>query len=152
ASGTAPVSSAAATTTDAGAPPPLLPVAKPTDPGTSATANVSSSTAATTTTAAANSTSTASPAAQPAQPGVAPTSSQQSATQPTGDLSHDLSAIELRLSRMVAAPTNLWNTERLERDTAALMARAKSQAERDAVRVTQEKISRFAEIGRRANQ
>jgi hypothetical protein len=52
---------------------------------------------------------------------------------------------------MVAAPTNLWNTDRLERDTAQLMARAKTPAERDAVRVTQEKISRFAAIGRRAN-
>jgi hypothetical protein len=53
---------------------------------------------------------------------------------------------------MVAAPTSLWNTERLERDIAALMARAKTQAERDAIRITQEKINRFAEIGRRANQ
>ena len=52
---------------------------------------------------------------------------------------------------MVAAPTNLWNTEGLERDTAQLMARAKTPAERDAVRVTQEKINRFAAIGRRAN-
>jgi hypothetical protein len=52
---------------------------------------------------------------------------------------------------MAAAPTNLWNTDRLERDTAQLMARAKTQAERDAVRVTQDKIKRFAEIGRRAN-
>ena len=52
---------------------------------------------------------------------------------------------------MAAAPANLWNTERLERDTAQLMARAKTQAERDAVRVTQDKINRFAEIGRRAN-
>jgi hypothetical protein len=52
---------------------------------------------------------------------------------------------------MAAAPTNLWNTERLERDTAQLLSRAKTQAERDAIRVTQEKINRFAEIGRRAN-
>jgi hypothetical protein len=52
---------------------------------------------------------------------------------------------------MVAAPTNLWNTDRLERDTAQLMARAKTPAEREAVRATQEKINRFAEIGRRAN-
>jgi hypothetical protein len=53
---------------------------------------------------------------------------------------------------MVAAPTNLWNTERLERDTAQLMGRAKTQAERDAVRVTQDKINRFAELARRHNQ
>jgi hypothetical protein len=52
---------------------------------------------------------------------------------------------------MAAAPTNLWNTERLEHDTAQLMARAKTQPDRDAIRVTQEKINRFAEIGRRAN-
>jgi hypothetical protein len=32
------------------------------------------------------------------------------------------------------------------------MARAKTQSERDAVRVTQDKIVRFAAIGRRANQ
>jgi hypothetical protein len=52
---------------------------------------------------------------------------------------------------MAAAPTNLWNTERLERDTAQLLSRAKTQPERDAIRVTQEKINCFAEIGRRAN-
>jgi SH3-like domain-containing protein len=75
----------------------------------------------------------------------------QSSATGTGDLSHELSSIELRLSRMAAAPTNLWNTERLERDTAQLMARAKTPAERDAVRVTQDKINRFAEIGRRHN-
>jgi hypothetical protein len=71
---------------------------------------------------------------------------------PSTDLSHDLTAIELRLSRMAAAPPNLWNTERLERDTSQLMTRAKTPAERDAVRVTQDKINRFAEIGRQYNQ
>ena len=53
---------------------------------------------------------------------------------------------------MAAAPPNLWNTERLERDTAQLMARAKTPAERDAVRVTQDKINRFAEIGHQYSQ
>jgi len=67
-------------------------------------------------------------------------------------LSHELTAIELRLSRMAAAPTNLWNTERLEHDVAQLSARAQTPAERDAVRVTQDKINRFAELGRRADQ
>ena len=81
----------------------------------------------------------------------APATSQPQRAQASGDLSHELAAVELRLSRMAAAPTNLWNTERLERDTAQLLARAKTPAERDAVRVTQEKINRFAEIGRRAN-
>jgi uncharacterized protein YgiM (DUF1202 family) len=151
ASATGPVTSATNVTTDSGAPP-LLPVTKPTDPATLATASKPP-----TTTATANPTSTATPPAQPAQtqpPQAGPVSAtpQPATTQPTGDLNHDLSAIELRLSRMVAAPTNLWNTARLERDTAALMARAKTQPEREAVRATQEKINRFAEIGRRANQ
>jgi hypothetical protein len=70
----------------------------------------------------------------------------------TADLSHELAAIELRLSRMAAAPPNLWNTERLERDTSQLMARAQTQPDRDAVRITQDKINRFAEIVRRHNQ
>ncbi|HVT29694.1 MAG TPA: SH3 domain-containing protein [Lacipirellulaceae bacterium] len=70
----------------------------------------------------------------------------------SADLSHDLTAIELRLSRMAAAPPSLWNTERLERDAAQLMARAKTPAERDAVRVTQDKINQFAAIGRQYNQ
>jgi uncharacterized protein YgiM (DUF1202 family) len=151
ASATASVTSTTNATIDS-VPPPLLPVSKPTDPAPPATAS-----APPTTTATANPTSTSAPPAQPAQtqPAQTPapsTSPQAAATQPPGDLNQDLSAIELRLSRMVAAPTNLWNTERLERDTAALMARAKTQAERDAVRVTQDKIVRFAAIGRRANQ
>ena len=41
------------------------------------------------------------------------------------DLTRSLSEIELRLSRMVSAPVNLWNTERLERDAAQLLSRAK---------------------------
>jgi len=53
---------------------------------------------------------------------------------------------------MAAAPTNLWNTERLERDVAQLTGRAQTQAERDQVHAVQEKISHFAEIGRKANQ
>lgn len=67
------------------------------------------------------------------------------------DLSRSLSEIETRLSRMVSAPVNLWNTERLERDTAQLMSRAKTPAERDAVQVTMNKISRFSQIAHRAN-
>jgi hypothetical protein len=67
------------------------------------------------------------------------------------DLSRSLSEIETRLSRMVSAPVNLWNTERLERDAAQLMSRAKTPAERDAVQVTMNKISRFNQIAHRAN-
>ena len=43
------------------------------------------------------------------------------------DLSRSLTEIELRLSRMVSAPVNLWNTERLERDTAQLLSARKRQ-------------------------
>src|SRR3954454_2506035 len=70
----------------------------------------------------------------------------------SSDFSHDLAGIEVRLSRMAAAPTNLWNTERLERDVAQLTGRAQTQAERDQVHAVLEKISHFAEIGRKANQ
>ncbi len=90
---------------------------------------------------------TTSAAPIPAPSPQSPASSSQST-----DLSHELTAIELRLSRMAAAPPNLWNTERLERDTAQLMARAKTPAEHDAVRVTQDKINRFAEIGHQYSQ
>lgn len=118
--------------------PPLMPMGKSADattPTTSATAS---------TPAASNSaTASATPGGQ---------SAAGSATTPTGDLTHDLSAIELRLSRMAAAPPNLWNTDRLERDTAQLMSRAKTQQERDAVKATQEKIARFASITHRTGQ
>jgi uncharacterized protein YgiM (DUF1202 family) len=80
------------------------------------------------------------------------TDAQTPGASPSNDLATELTAIELRLSRMAAAPTNLWNTERLERDTAQLLGRAKTPAERDAVRLTQEKINRFAAIGRRHQQ
>ena len=65
------------------------------------------------------------------------------------DLSRELATIELRLSRMVAAPVNLWNTERLERDAAQLLSRAQTPADRDAVQVTLSKIKQFAVIGQR---
>jgi hypothetical protein len=84
-------------------------------------------------------------------PAAAAAVGQPAANPAAGDLSHELAAIEIRLSRMAAAPTNLWNTERLERDCAQLQARAKTTAERDAVRATQEKINQFAQIGRRAS-
>ncbi len=124
-------------------PPPLLPVSKPADPATppaqAAPPAASAATSAPPSQTAPQTTPTAASAADPP------------AAQASGDLSHELAAIELRLSRMVAAPVNLWNTEKLERDTAQLMSRARTQPERDAIRATQEKISRFADIGRRAN-
>ncbi len=130
-SATAEVTTPTSTTTkDSGSPPPL-PTSKPSDPATALPPPSPPPTASTSAPAAAN---------------------QTQASQASGDLSHELTAVELRLSRMAAAPTNLWNTDRLERDTAQLLARSKTPAERDAVRVTQEKINRFAEIGRRANQ
>jgi hypothetical protein len=52
---------------------------------------------------------------------------------------------------MAAAPVNLWNTERLERDAVQLLNRAHTPAEREAVQNTLSKISRFAAIGRRTN-
>ena len=125
--------SAALPASNAGAPP-LLPSTKPAGINTPAPANGASP--------AANA-SQAPPAANGTPPAAGPVAS---------DLSHDLIAVELRLSRMAAAPTNLWNTERLERDTGQLMARAKTPAERDAVRITQDKIARFNQIARRQNQ
>ena len=128
------ITPAPAATSDSGAPP-LVPITKAADPSASAVPNSPSA------------------AVTPASraPSASAGAGETPATQASGDLSRELAAVELRLSRMAAAPTNLWNTERLERDTAQLMGRAKTQAERDAVRVTQDKINRFAEIGRRAN-
>jgi uncharacterized protein YgiM (DUF1202 family) len=86
------------------------------------------------------------------------TSSGQAKPQAVGSLgvgdglSHELASIELRLSRMVAAPVNLWNTERLERDATQLLSRAQTPAERDAVQLTLSKIKQFAVIGQRAAQ
>jgi hypothetical protein len=125
---------AATTAGDAGAPP-SLPAPKTSDTSGNAAPNATPSAATT-------------PATAPAASG---TTGQTAANPAAGELSHELAAIEMRLSRMAAAPTNLWNTERLERDCAQLQARAKTPADRDAVRATQEKINQFAQIGRRAN-
>jgi len=81
--------------------------------------------------------------------------SSQATSQPGGlpdGLARELTEIELRLSRMVAAPTDQWNTERLERDIDQLLASAKSPAERDAVKVTAAKIDRFKSLGERHQQ
>jgi hypothetical protein len=139
ASTTAAVSTPAATSTESSGPPPLLPNTKPPEPNT-------------TTPPAALPQPANAPMPAPAAPGQTAAVPAVSNQAPPQELSQELATIELRLSRMAAAPTNLWNTERLERDTAQLMARAKTQAERDAVRVTQDKVNRFSEIGRRHNQ
>jgi uncharacterized protein YgiM (DUF1202 family) len=119
-------------TNESGAPP-LIPTSQPGDDNASAPAP-------------------ATPASPTTPPSATPALEEPQASQPTGDLNQDVAAVELRLSRMAAAPANLWNTERLERDVAQLMARAKTPAERDAVRVTQEKINRFAGLTRRSIQ
>src|SRR5206468_527346 len=67
------------------------------------------------------------------------------------DLQRELSAIEIRLSRMAAAPANLWNTERLARDAMQLMSKSQTPADRDAVQSMINKINQFASIGRRVN-
>jgi hypothetical protein len=95
---------------------------------------------------------TPSPTASAAPAPAAPTAKSPASGPVADDLSRELAAIELRLSRMVAAPVNLWNTERLERDAAQLLARAQTTAERDAVQVTLNKIRQFAAIGHRTNQ
>jgi hypothetical protein len=137
-SGAAGAPAPGATTSNQSGAPPLMPLTKSTGASNPQSSNTS---------AGASTTTPPTPTAQPAPAATARTQP----TQASGDLSQELSGVEVRLSRMVAAPTNLWNTERLERDTAQLLTRAKTTAERDAVRNTQEKINRFAEIGRRAN-
>ena len=91
------------------------------------------------------------PVAQPAA--VAPVAVKPQAVGPVGDdLARQLADIELRLSRMVAAPVNLWNTQRLERDAAQLLGRAQNAADRDAVQTTINKIHQFALIGQKSGQ
>ena len=120
------------TKTDAAAPP-LIPSASPTN-APAAPPSPAPQAAATSAPV-----SSAPPASAPRIPGPV-----------ADDLSRELAAIELRLSRMVAAPVNLWNTERLERDAAQLLNRAQSPAERDAVQTTLIKINQFSAIGRHA--
>jgi hypothetical protein len=72
------------------------------------------------------------------------------ATPTTGvDLPRQLTDIELRLSRMASAPPQLWNTERLQRDTEQLLARAQTQTERDMIKATMAKIDRFTVLAKR---
>jgi len=100
---------------------------------------------------ASNSTSTPPAVTSPAASTPVAPAKPQAAGSAADNLSDELSAIELRLSRMATAPVNLWNTERLERDTAQLRNRAQTPAEREAVEATMSKINRFAAIGQRSN-
>jgi hypothetical protein len=90
------------------------------------------------------------PAASAAAPITSTATAQRVAGPVADDLSRELAGIELRLSRMVAAPVNLWNTERLQRDATQLLSRAQSPSDRQAVQVTLNKINQFNAISRRA--
>lgn len=68
------------------------------------------------------------------------------------DVSRQLTEIEMRLSRMASAPPQLWNTERLQRDSEQLLAQAQTQADRDAVKATMAKIDQFTMLARRYQQ
>jgi uncharacterized protein YgiM (DUF1202 family) len=95
--------------------------------------------------------------APPVTPGPAPAKEQASQTQaavtPVGQATdtatRELIDLELRLSRMVAAPPDQWNTERLERDAEELLAQAQTADEREAVKSLLAKLDRFAELARR---
>lgn len=75
------------------------------------------------------------------------TSSPQSAASP--DFASELALLELRLSRMVAEPTETWNVDTLEQAAERLLSQADTVADRDAVKATLAKIDRFATIQRR---
>lgn len=85
-------------------------------------------------------------------PAAQPQGSAKPARQLPDELGRRLTDIELRLSRMVAAPPSQWNTERLERDTEELLAQAQSAVERDAIKATLAKLDHFASIARRYQQ
>ncbi|MEX0643042.1 MAG: hypothetical protein WD468_10100 [Pirellulales bacterium] len=98
---------------------------------------------------------TASPAASTPLP--AATQSPAPATTPPNisvadGLSRQLTDVELRLSRMVSEPPTSWQIEPLEREAESLLNQAQTVAERDAVKVTLEKLDRFAAIQRRHQQ
>lgn len=119
-------------------PPPLTPRATSTTPSPAPTPAAAAPPVSTT------------PSAAPS-PSVTPSAT--AAPAPTGiDLPRQLTDIELRLSRMASAPPQLWNTERLQRDTEQLLAKAQTQVERDMVKVTMAKIDHFTALARRYQQ
>jgi hypothetical protein len=92
------------------------------------------------------------PAKSPTPPN-SPVSAEAAPKTPAGfDLPRQLTDIEMRLSRMASAPPQLWNTERLQRDAEQLLAQAKTQPERDAVKATMGKIDQFTTLARRYQQ
>jgi uncharacterized protein YgiM (DUF1202 family) len=128
------------------APPPLSPlqaVAEAAPPTSSAPQPMSAATPSTPLTATA-----------PNSASVAPTSATAVSSPPAAnyEAARQLADIELRLSRMAAAPPHLWNTERLERDAERLLDDAQTTAERDAVKVTLAKIDRFRSLSRQYQQ
>jgi hypothetical protein len=118
-----PISSAGGETSPSSPATPDNPVAK------SATASATASTAANSTTAA------------PTSTGTSPAS-----------VADRLAAIEVRLSRMAAAPISQWNTEGLTHDIDELLSQAESTADRAAVQATSAKIERFSGLIRQHQQ
>jgi hypothetical protein len=93
---------------------------------------------------------------EPAKPAAtAPTTSpasQQTPSPANADVASQLTAIDLRLSRMAAAPISQWNTERLQRDAEQLLAQAQTAAERESVKSLLAKIDRFGGLSQRYDQ
>ncbi|MCI0335578.1 MAG: SH3 domain-containing protein [Planctomycetes bacterium] len=119
-------------------PPPLTPLVTSTPPSPTSTPAAAAPPAAAIPSAAPSATVTPSATAAPAPTEI--------------DLPRQLTDIELRLSRMASAPPQLWNTERLQRDTEQLLGKAQTQAERDMVKVTMAKIDHFTALARRYQQ
>jgi uncharacterized protein YgiM (DUF1202 family) len=96
-----------------------------------------------------------SPASTP-PPTVAPSiegrPAQTAAASTSNDLSRDLTAIELRLSRLVAEPPVTWQIEPLRQETQQLLAGTSDQANRAAIGATLAKLDRFAAIARQYQQ
>ena len=67
----------------------------------------------------------------------------------SAELADHLRELELHLSRMVAEPPATWNTAPLEQAAEQMLAHADTIADREAVKVTLQKIDRFAAIQRR---
>ena len=104
------------------------------------------------------------PSAKPIQDAAPSTVSEPPATPATttapgssniavGDgFSRQLTDVELRLSRMVSGPPATWQIDPLRKEAEQLLAQAQTVAERDAVKVSLEKLDRFAAIERRHQQ
>lgn len=83
---------------------------------------------------------------------VTPATAPQTTTPPANlsqDIAITLEALEIHLSQMVAQDRSNWQIEPLEKETEALLTRATTIDEREAVKQTLAKIDRFAAIQRR---